>query len=153
MPRSFCRTPCMHCSVHLQLSSEFSVSFFLRQTRTRGHSAPWRVARSLFPLASTPHTRLADSWCRWRRASPALEASAVAAPPVAASEGPSPLATPPGAPQRPLALRVSLPCQRTPVAPPPWPGKHGTCSLPPTGPRRPVPSSSPKAPNPGSFST
>ena len=41
-----------------------SVSFFLRQTRSRGHSAPWRVPRSLFSLASTPHARLADSWRR-----------------------------------------------------------------------------------------
>ena len=39
-------------------------SFSLRQTRSRGHSAPWRVARSLFPLTSTPHARLADSWRR-----------------------------------------------------------------------------------------
>ena len=61
--------------------------------------------------------------------------------------------TPFSAAQSPLALRVSLPCQRTPVAPSPWPGKHGTCSLPPTGPRRPVLSNSPIAPNPSPIST
>ena len=68
------------------------------------------------------------------------------------TRGPSPLATPPGAAQGPLALRVSLPCQRTPVAPSPWPGKHGTCSLPPTCRATPVPSSSPSAPSPSPFS-
>ena len=52
----------------------------------------------------------------------------------------------------PLALRVSLPCQRTPVAPSPWPGKHGTCSLPPTCRATPVPSSSLSAPSPSPFS-
>ena len=39
-------------------------SFSLRQTRSRGHSAPWRVACSLFSLSSTPHAHLADSWRR-----------------------------------------------------------------------------------------
>ena len=44
-------------------------------------------------------------------------------------------------------------CQRTPVAPSPWPGKHGTCSLPPTGPRRPVLSNSTLVPNPSPITT
>ena len=60
--------------------------------------------------------------------------------------------TPFSAAQSPLALRVSLSCQRTPVAPSLWPGKHGTCSLLPTDRATPVPSSSPSAPSPSPFS-
>ena len=56
-------------------------------------------------------------------------------------------------PNAPLLSAWPHACQRTPVAPSPWPGKHGTCSLPPTGRATPVPSSSPIAPNPSPFST
>ena len=56
-------------------------------------------------------------------------------------------------PNAPLLSAWPHACQRTPVAPSPWPGKHGTCSLPPTGPRRPVLSNSPIAPNPSPIST
>ena len=58
--------------------------------------------------------------------------------------------------RRPTSLcspRGLMHASARPVAPSPWLGKHRTCSLPPTGPRRPVLSNSPIAPNPSSIIT
>ena len=145
----------LSCTVPLQIQKvqRFSYLFsFVRLSHAatvrpgalHATSCPWPAPRThAWPIPGVGSNEPRRRWrlLRWLHL------------PVAANKGPSPLATPPGAAQHPLALRVSLPCQRTPVAPSPWPGKHGTCSLPPTGPRRPVLSNSPIAPNPSSIST
>ena len=55
MPRSFCRTPCMHCSVHLQLSSEIECRFSfvrlghaatVRPGALHAASSPWPAPRT-----------------------------------------------------------------------------------------------------------
>ena len=55
MPRSFCRTPCMHCSVHLQLSSESQCRFSfvrlghaatVRPGALHAASSPWPAPRT-----------------------------------------------------------------------------------------------------------
>ena len=52
MPRSFCRTPCMHCSVHLQLSSEIQCVFPSSDSVTRPQCA---LARCTQPLPLDQH--------------------------------------------------------------------------------------------------
>ena len=55
MPRSFCRTPCMHCSVHLQLSSKIQCRFSfvrlghaatVRPGALHAASSPWPAPRT-----------------------------------------------------------------------------------------------------------
>ena len=130
-----------------------SVSFCVRQLHSRVHSALGTfLAASSYCLEH--HTR---TWplpgvggmlarpCRrllrrrdllWRRTGDGTAAQRRSAPPNA-----------------PLLSAWPHACQHTPVAPSPWPGKHGTCSLPPTGPLRPVLSNSPLVPNPSPIST
>ena len=150
MPKTFCRTPELHCSLHFQKNS-VSVSSCVRQFHSRVHSA---LGTFLVAPPSCPelHTR---AWSL-----PGV-GGALARPrrrlllrrdlPWRPTEGTPRQNAVPRRP-KPLALRVSLPCQRTPVAPSPWPGKHGTCSLPPAGCATPVLSSSPITPNPSPFS-
>ena len=126
---------------------QFSVSSSVRQFQSRGHSA---LGTFLAASSSCPklHTRawslpgVGSALARPRRR--LLRRRDLPWRPTGGTHGRTPFS----AAQSPLALRVSLPCQRTPVAPSPWPGKHGTCSLPPTGRATPVPSSSPSAPSP-----
>ena len=150
MLESFHQTLGRHCSCTLSVNSEFrvlSVSFFVSALSSIT-SAPWRVAHGLSSLTRAPHALLDGRRCRWRRASPTPAASAVAEPPVAANGSQRQLATPSGAAQRPLALRVASCMPAHTAAPSPWPGKHRARPLPPTGPRRPVLPKPASTPNP-----
>ena len=53
MPRSFCRTPCMHCCCSYSEKFSFQCRFRPSVSITRRQCA-WRVARGFFSLASTP---------------------------------------------------------------------------------------------------
>ena len=152
MPRSFCRTPCGHCyrskiqKVQIQCRVRSSVPL----TRSQ---CLWHVSLRLFLLSGAPHAHLASSWRRWHAGPPSPASSAASGPPVAADRRHTTAERRSAPPKAPWLSAWPHACQRTLVAPSPWPGKHGTCSLPPTGPRRPVLSSSPKAPNPSLVST
>ena len=132
MPFSFCRTPELHCSFANSVSSVFSV-VFVRQFQSRGHSA---LGTFLAASSSCPklHTRawslpgVGSALARPRRR--LLRRRDLPWRPTGDGTAAQRRSAPPNAP---LLSAWPHACQRTPVAPSPWPGKHGTCSLPPTG--------------------
>ena len=148
MPKSFRRTLGRHCFRRLSEKFRFSEFSGCRFSSVTCHPSPVPLARCARPLLPGQSTARPLG-----RAQVSVAASITGVgyfcggcATRGGQRGPEPARHATRRRPTPLALRVSLPCQRTPVAPSPWPGKHGTCSLPPTGPRRPVPSSSPKAP-------
>ena len=126
----------------IQKDSEFSVD--LRQRFSHMPTVP--LARSsppLPPVWSIPHARLASSRRRWRPWPPAPACLAAAETPLQPTGDKNGGSTPFRAAHRPSALRVAscVPAHARGTAT--VAGKHGTRSLPPTGPRRPVLSNSP----------
>ena len=151
-PNSFCRTPCMHCCCSKFRKFSFSVILRSSVSLTRSQCT-WHVPRSPSLLSGASHACVEPSWHRWRAGPPSPVFSAASGPPVAADRRHTTAERRLAPPKAPWLSAWPHACQRTPVAPSPWPGKHGTCSLPPTGRATPVPSSSPIAPNPSPFST
>ena len=149
MPRPFCRTLGVHCCYSY---SVFSI-VFVRQFQSRVDSALGALHAASSPWPAPPHVRLASSQRRWRPWPPAPACLAAAEPPWQPTGDGTAAQRRSAPPIAPLLSAWPHACQRTPVAPSLWPGKHGTCSLPPTGPRRPVLSTSPIAPNPSPIST
>ena len=77
MPGSFCRTPCMHCSSHIQLNSEVQC-LSSSVTSVTSSQCAWHVAHGQACLSGASHARLAPSWHRWRPGPPAPACLAVA---------------------------------------------------------------------------
>ena len=147
MPESFCRTLGVHCFCSCSVNSEFQCRFPDR-TSVTCPLCIWLDARSPSLLSGASHTCVEPSWRRWRAGPPSPASSAVSGPPVAADRRHTTAERCSALPKARWLSAWPHACQRTPVAPSPWPGKHGTCSLPPTGPRHPVPSSSTQTPKP-----
>ena len=82
MPGPFCRTPCMHCSSHIQLNSEVQCRSSSVTSVTSSQCA-WHVAHGQACLSGASHVRLVPSWHRWHPGPPALASSAAAESPVA----------------------------------------------------------------------
>ena len=133
-------------------NSDFSVILRSSASLTRSQCT-WHVPRSPSLLSGASHACVEPSWRRWRAGPPSPASSAASGPPVAADRRHTTAERRSAPPKAPWLSAWPHACQRTPVAPSPWPGKHGTCSLPPTGRATPVPSSSPITPNPSPFST
>ena len=154
MPKTFHRTPGRHCCCSDSVNSEFSVFQFGRQCRFLQRlgvdltSARWRLAHCSSFLSRAPHALLDGLKCRWRRASPTPAASAVAEPPVAASESQRQLSAPSSTAQSTRGLRVAVYLPAHAAALSPWPGEHRARSLPLTGPRGAVPSKPRRKQNP-----
>ena len=139
MPISFCRTPCGHCYCSKFRKIQSSVSFLVRQLHSRVHSAFGTfLSASSYCLEhhtlTWPLPGVGGTMARPRRSLPRRRDL-----PWRLTGGKNGGSTPFRAAQRSLALRVASCTPAHPrctvvVARQPW-----TRSLPPTDPRRPVP--------------
>ena len=143
MPGSFCRTPCMHCFPYTFRNSVFSFDSF-------SHAATVHLARCSRPrLLVRSFTRALGATLASVAPWPACAGvSCGGRLPVTADREENGGATPFGTAQILWWLRVAscTPAHARSTAT--VAGKHGTRSLPPTGPRHPVPSSSTQTPKP-----
>ena len=143
MPFSFCRTPCGHCYCSKN-SEKFSFSVVcVRQFLSRAHSAFGTfLSASSYCLEhhtlTWPLLGVGGTMARPHRSLPRRRDL-----PWRLTGGKNGGSTPFRAAHRPSALRVAscVPAHARGTAT--VAGKHGTRSLPPTGPRRPVLSNSP----------
>ena len=108
----------------------------------------WLDARSPSLLSGASHACVESSWRRWHTGPPSSASSAASGPPMAADRRHTTAERRSAPPKAPWLSAWHHACQHTPAAPSPWPGKHGTCSLPPMGRATPVPSSSTQTPKP-----
>ena len=106
MPRTFCRTPELHCSFANSEKFSFQCRFRPSVSITRRQCA-WRVACGFFSLASTPARALGVFPASVAPLAARTDVSCGGRTPVAADRGRNGGSTLFGAAQRPSALRVA----------------------------------------------
>ena len=120
MPKTFCRTPELHCSFANSENSDFSVILRSSASLTRSQCT-WHVPRNPSLLSGASHACVEPSWRRWHAGPPSPASSAASGPPVAADRRHTTAERRSAPPKAPWLSAWPHARQRTPVAQPPWP--------------------------------